>query len=133
MLIRRTVWEKSGGFDAEAFPFGECDLDWAWRVYKLGLGTQAVIRSDAVVHDNRAQASAWSDNRVVDFHRARLRLLRRHRGRWVGVIKPLLFARHAAESALLLAIGRNRPNAKTKLLRRLGMLRDVWRDYPPKS
>lgn len=130
LLIRRTVWEKSGGLDAQAFPFGECDLDWAWRVRKLGLGTQAVIQSDAVVHDNRAQASGWSDNRVTDFHRARLRLLRRHRGGWVGIVKPLLFARHAAESVLLLVAGRHRPNAKSKLLRRLGMLRDVWRDYP---
>ncbi len=131
LLIRRAVWEKSGGLDAEAFPFGECDLDWAWRVRKLALGTQAVIQSDAVVHDNRAQASAWSDNRVVDFHRARLRLLRRHRGRWVGIIKPLLFARHAVESALLLVAGRGRPNTKSKLAKRLEMLRGVWRGYPP--
>ena len=130
LLIRREVWEKSGGLDAAAFPFGDCDLDWAWRVRKLGLGEQAVIQSDAVVHDNRAQASAWSDNRVVDFHRARLRLLRRHRGSWVGVVKPLLFLRHAVETALLLAIGRRRPDAKVKLTKRLEMLRGVWRNYP---
>lgn len=130
LLIRREVWEKSGGLDAAAFPFGECDIDWAWRVRKLGLGTQAVIRSDAVVHDNRAQASAWSDNRVVDFHRARFRLLRRHRGPWVNLIKPLLFLRHALETALLL-VGRRRPDAKTKLAKRLEMLRGVWRGYPP--
>ena len=131
LLIRRTVWEKSGGLDAQAFPFGDCDIDWAWRVRKLGLGTQAVIQSDAVIHDNRAQASAWSDDRAVDFHRARLRLLRRHRGAWVGVIKPLLFLRHALEAALLLAIGRRRPGAEAKLAKRLEMLRGVWRGYPP--
>lgn len=132
LLVRRAVWEKSGGLDAAAFPFGDCDLDWAWRVHKLGLGTQAVIQSDAVVHDNRAQASAWSENRVVDLHRARLRLLRRHRGQWIGLVKPLLFARHAVESALLLvAAGLGRPHAKRKLAKRLEMLRGVWRDYRP--
>ena len=132
LLVRRTAWEKSGGLDAAAFPFGDCDLDWAWRLHKLGSGAQAVIQSDAVVHDNRAQASAWSDNRVVDLHRARLRLLQRHRGRWVGIVKPLLFARHAVESALLLvAVGRGRPHAKRKLAKRLEMLRGVWRDYRP--
>ena len=131
LLIRRTAWEKSGGLDARAFPFGDCDIDWAWRVRDLGLGTQGVIRSDAVVHDNRAQASAWSDNRVVDFHRARLRLLRRHRGRWVGIIKPLLFLRHAAEAALLLTLGRRRPGAKAKLAKRREMMRGVWRGYLP--
>ncbi len=132
LLIRRTAWEKSGGLDAQAFPFSECDIDWAWRLHKLGLGAQAVIQSDAVVHDNRAQASAWSDHRVVEFHRARLRLLRRHRGAWVNLIKPLLFARHAVESALLLAAtARGRPHAKEKLAKRLEMLRGVWRGYPP--
>ena len=133
LLIRREVWEKSGGLDAEAFPFGDCDLDWAWRVRQLGLGTQAVVQSDAVVHDNRAQASAWSDNRVVDFHRARLRLLRRHRGWWVNLVKPLLFVRHALEAALLLTVGRRRPGAKIKLAKRLEMLRGVWRGYPAKD
>jgi GT2 family glycosyltransferase len=129
LLIRRAAWDEAGGFDAEAFPFGDCDLDWAWRCRKLGLGGQSVIQSDAVVHDNRLQASAWSDNRVVDFHRARLRLLRRHRGRWVGIIKPLLFLRHLAEIALLLAAGHRWPDPKTKLAKRREMLRGVWRDY----
>ena len=123
------VWEKAGGFDVAAFPFSDCDLDWSWRCRRMGLGGQAVVRSDAVVHDNRAQASAWSDDRVIKFHRARLALLRRHRG-WLGanLVKPTLFLRHALESALLLA-RRGQPGAAGKLASRLQMLRTVWHGY----
>ena len=129
LLIRRGVWEKAGGFDAAAFPFSDCDLDWSWRCRRMGLGGQAVVRSEAVVHDNRAQASAWSDDRVVKFHRARLALLRRHRG-WLGasLVKPALFLRHGLESAMLLA-KRGQPGTAGKLASRLQMLRTVWRDY----
>ena len=131
LLIRRSSWEGAGGFDVAAFPFSDCDLDWAWRVRKLGLGGQGIIPTDTVVHDNRAQASAWSDDRMLKLHRARTVLLKRHRGWWsVNTIKPLLFLRHAAESVMLLAAKlRGRTAAPGKLANRLKMLRGVWRDY----
>lgn len=131
MLIRRAAWERTGGLDAEAFPFGGCDLDWAWRCRKLGLGVLAIVRSQAVVHDNRGQESAWSADRVFKLAEARLALVRRHRGAWrVDAVKPLLFLRHALESAALLPGRlRGRPDAAAKLALRLKMLRTVWRDY----
>lgn len=128
LLIRREAWLQTGGLDAERFPFSETDVDWAWRCAEAGWKT-AVIASDQVVHDNLQQASAWSANRVIEFHRSRLRLLKRHRGEWIGLIKPVLFLRHCIET-LLLAFRKNTDAAAApKLEKRKQMLRTVWNDY----
>jgi GT2 family glycosyltransferase len=128
LLIRRAAWEQSGGFDAGAFPFSDSDLDWAWRCAKLGWKT-AVIESRDVVHDNLRQASAWSSDRVVDFHRSRLRLLRRHRGDRVTLIKPLLFFRHLVETMMLMGRSKSDSVAAAKLAKRRQLLNSVWTDY----
>jgi GT2 family glycosyltransferase len=128
LLIRRAAWDQTGGFDAERFPFSDSDLDWAWRCAELGWKT-AVIASESVVHDNLRQSSAWSANRVIDFHRSRLRLLKRHRGQQVGLIKPLLFLRHVIETLTLAGKIASDPKAETKLAKRKQMLRTVWNDY----
>lgn len=128
LLIRREVWEQTHGFDAKAFPFSDSDLDWAWRAAQLGW-KMAVIASDNVVHDNLKQSSAWSANRVLEFHRSRLRLLKRHRGNRAFLIKPFLFLRHCAEAALLSRASRSDPVVQGKFAKRLQMLRTVWRDY----
>jgi GT2 family glycosyltransferase len=128
LLIRREAWEQSGGFDAPNFPFSDTDLDWAWRSARLGW-QMAVIASDNVVHDNLEQLSAWSANRVVDFHRNRFRLLKRHRGKHVGLLKPFLFLRHWLETMILARKSAVDPMAKDKLAKRKQMLRTVWSDY----
>lgn len=128
LLIRREGWEQTNGFDAERFPFSESDVDWAWRCAENGWSS-AVIASDEVVHDNLQQASDWSATRVVQFHRSRLRVLRRHRGEFVGLLKPLLFLRHALETLLLFLSGRADPKARAKLQNRKQLLRTVWNDY----
>ena len=128
LLIRREAWEQSGGFDPERFPFSDSDLDWAWRCAKSGW-QMAVIASLDVVHDNMQQSSAWSANRVIDFHRSRLRLLKRHRGKLTALIKPMLFFRHCAETIALAAKIRSDPTARGKLAKRRQMLRTVWADY----
>jgi GT2 family glycosyltransferase len=128
LLIRRVAWEQSGGFDAGAFPFSDSDLDWAWRCAKLGW-KMAVIESQEVVHDNLQQASAWSSDRVIDFHRSRLRLLRRHRGDRVTLIKPLLFFRHLVETMVLRGRAGSDPVAAAKLAKRRQLMNSVWTDY----
>ena len=126
LLVRREAWEQTGGFDTESFPFSDSDLDWAWRCAKAGW-SMGVIASDAVIHDNLSRASPGSPNRVVDFHRSRLRLLKRHRGNHVAWIKPLLFLRHSLESFALAR--RDDPLSGEKLAKRQEMLRSVWNDY----
>lgn len=128
LLIRRAAWEQSKGFDAGAFPFSDSDLDWAWRCAKLGWN-MAVIESQEVVHDNLQQASAWSLNRVIDFHRSRLRLLKRHRGGRVTLIKPLLFFRHLVETMMLMGRAGSDSVAAAKLAKRRQLLNSVWTDY----
>jgi GT2 family glycosyltransferase len=128
LLIRRQAWEQSGGFDATEFPFSDTDLDWAWRCARLGW-KMAVIASDNVVHDNLEQLSAWSANRALDFHRNRFRLLKRHRGKRVGLLKPFLFLRHWLETMILARKSASDPTAKEKLARRKQLLRTVWSNY----
>ncbi len=128
LLVRREAWEQSGGLDAENFPFSDTDIDWAWRSTGLGW-TMAVIASDHAIHDNLEQLSAWSANRVLDFHRNRFRLLRRHRGGHVALLKPLLFLRHCFEAIILSRKSRIDPTAKEKLVKRKQMLRTVWSNY----
>jgi hypothetical protein len=128
LLIRREAWEQTHGFDAKTFPFSESDLDWAWRCAKLGWN-MAVIASDDVVHDNLQQSSAWSANRIVEFHRSRLRLLKRHRGNRGALIKPLLFFRHGVETIMLAYKAGSDPAAQEKLEKRRRMLRTVWTNY----
>lgn len=128
LLVRREAWVESGGLDAENFPFSDSDLDWAWRCAKLGWG-MAVVASDHVIHDNLSQPSTWSANRVLDFHRNRFRLLRRHRGSHVALLKPILFLRHGIEAMILKSKSHSDPTAKEKLAKRRQMLRTVWGDY----
>lgn len=128
LLIRRETWEQAGGFDARAFPFSDSDLDWAWRSARADW-KMAVIASGAVVHDNLEQSSAWSANRAVDFHRSRLRLLKRHRGNRSAFIKPMLFLRHCLEALLLACKSGSDPIVREKLAKRRQMLRTVWSDY----
>jgi GT2 family glycosyltransferase len=126
LLVRRKTWEEVGEFDSKCFPFSDSDLDWAWRCAEAGW-RMGVIETDAVIHDNLRQASPGSANRVIDFHRSRLRLLKRHRGVEVAWLKPMLFVRHSLESLALL---RGDPE---KLAKRRQMLRTVWNDYSANS
>ena len=128
LLVRREAWEQSGGFDAADFPFSDTDLDWAWRCAKLGW-KMAVIASESVVHDNLQQLSAWSANRALDFHRNRFRLLKRHRGKYIASLKPILFFRHCLETLILARKSAKDSSAKEKLAKRIQMLRTVWSDY----
>jgi hypothetical protein len=89
----------------------------------------AVIASDHAIHDNLEQLSAWSANRVLDFHRNRFRLLKRHRGRHVALLKPVLFLRHWLEAIVLARKSRVDPTAREKLAKRKQMLRTVWNNY----
>jgi GT2 family glycosyltransferase len=103
LLVKRTAWEETAGFDAASFPFSDSDLDWCWRAQRDGWKL-AVIELKGVVHDNEDQASAWSSRRVLNFHRARFRLLQRHLRVQTFLLKLGLLARHILEfMALALA------------------------------
>lgn len=128
LLVKKTVWIETKGLDAATFPFSDCDLDWAWKVNRMGLKL-AVIKSEEVVHDNLEAISNWSQTRVQHFHRARLELLKRYRGPWVGYLKPLLLGRHLLEWLALAAAAPIRPNARRSLQKRAKLITSVLKDY----
>ena len=128
ILVRREAWESSGGFDAQGFPFSDCDLDWARRLQQLGYG-QAVIETNAVVHDNQQCLSSWSASRALHFHRARFRLLKRRYGRAIHAAIPLLAARHAAE-LVFCAFHYRSENYRENILKRWTLLSRSLLGYP---
>lgn len=128
ILIRREAWSQSGGFDAARFPFADCDLDWAWRLRKLGF-RQAVVKTNAVIHDNRDQLSNWSATRALHFHRARLELLSRHHRIARALLCPLLGVRHLLELAVLALRAAPRPRYTASLRQRWLLLTRVFRGY----
>jgi GT2 family glycosyltransferase len=131
LLVNYSVWKKTGGMDSENFPFSDSDNDWCWRLKKLGLKC-AVIDLPGVVHDNRNQASSWSANRTLNFHQARYSLLRKHKGKIVHTIKPLLALRHITELMLLsgaLLVGKK---DSAKLSARVMLIKGVMDNYTKK-
>ena len=128
LLVRARLWRELGGMDAQLFPFSDCDLDWEWKLARAGYGC-AVLLTDAVVHDNLGAASDWSSLRMLRFHQARFRLLRKHRGLGVTFAIPALFLRHLAEFALLAAmvVAGKRPSLSLK--KRFLLLKSVWSGY----
>lgn len=128
LLVRRTAWEQSEGLDARRFPFSDCDVDWAWRLAKLGWKI-AIIEATGVIHDNRETLSQWSEQRVIHFHHARLKLLYRHLGARTSRVKSLLFARHALEYVLLWVLNRAGKSTPEKLKLRWKLMSTVFNDY----
>jgi GT2 family glycosyltransferase len=128
LLVRREAWEQSGGFDEKNFPFADCDIDWAWRLRKLGL-KMAVIKTRGVVHDNRQNLSAWSASRALHFHAARLRLLKRHRGRSSAVLRPMLAMRHLAEVLAAAILAFRSRNERPRLQKRWLLLKRSFAGY----
>jgi GT2 family glycosyltransferase len=63
MLVRREVFEETGGFDEAIFMYGE-DLEWCWRISDRGWRIR--FYADAVVkHRNHASSDQrWGDKRI---------------------------------------------------------------------
>ena len=128
LLIRHSMWQATHGMDATKFPFSDCDVDWCWSVYKRGYFV-AVLDVPGIIHDNRTQISIWSANRVIDFHRARLRLLLKHYGYWVINFKYILWLRHLLEAIILLTKLFFSEYAQKSFKQRLILLKTVLNSY----
>lgn len=127
LVVKRAAWDDSKGLDAAEFPFSDTDVDWAWRLRKLGW-RMAVIRSDEVVHDNRDTLSKWSETRALHMHRGRLALISRHRPGIVPV-RALLFMRHVIEVGGALVFGFATSNWAGTVRKRWKLLRSVPARY----
>lgn len=128
ILIKHSVWKSTGGMDANQFPFSDSDCDWCWTVYEKGWRL-AIINIFGVTHDNRNIASEWSSKRVLDYHRARLRLLVKHRGAWVLNLKSFLAIRHYIEFLVLLPKSILSTQAKSSISSRVILIKNVFSNY----
>ncbi len=128
LLVRYSAWQATDGMDTARFPFSDCDSDWCWMVHKKGWRI-AVLDVHGVIHDNRRIQSEWSGQRVLNFHQARLRLLYKHKGKWIGVLKYILFVRHCLELLILILKAIRFEQAKKSLIQRIYLLKTVWQDY----
>ena len=128
LLVRYKAWQAIGGMDSERFPFSDSDLDWCWMAAKSGWSV-AVLDISGVIHDSQNQDSSWSENRVMDFHRARFQLLTKHYGHSMNWLKPLLFMRHNVEFILLKIFTPKTERVMRSLQQRQILMQSVFNGY----
>ena len=128
LLVRYAAWWATKGMDTATFPFSESDNDWCWRVHKQGWKI-GVLDVPGVIHDNRTQSSTWSANRVLDFHRGRFYLLKKHRFAGIDWLKPLLFIRHTLEFLWLWIRALRSEQAQKSLSQRWILMKTIFNDY----
>jgi GT2 family glycosyltransferase len=82
MAFRREAYEEVGGFD-ERFAYGS-DVDFSWRLADAGYRLRSV--PDAVIRHDWGTTRRQLRRSYV-YGRARMRLYRKHRSRWKGVLR----------------------------------------------
>ncbi len=68
LLARRTVWQKTKGLDEDYFFFFE-DVDWSYRVKKLGLGKLVVVPAAEIIHFGGGSWKNWKMKERWQFYR----------------------------------------------------------------
>jgi GT2 family glycosyltransferase len=128
LLVRHSAWQTIGEMDTLNFPFSDSDSDWCWRAKKQEWGI-AVLDTPGVIHDNRSSPSEWSAKRVSEFHRARFRLLQKHRNMIVFWMRLALLCRHISELLILLLKSCSSDRARDSLQQRITLIKTVMNGY----
>jgi GT2 family glycosyltransferase len=78
MMVRREIWEETGGFDEDYFMYAE-EVDWCWRIREAGWTIWQVPAAEIVHYGGQStrQAPDWM---FIELWRARYRFFRRHHG-----------------------------------------------------
>jgi GT2 family glycosyltransferase len=76
MLVRREVWEQTGGFDESYFMYAE-EVDWCWRIRQAGWSIWQVPGAEVIHYGGRSTSQA-PDWMFVELWRARYQFFRRH-------------------------------------------------------
>ena len=84
MLVTRSVFERTGGFDERLFLYGE-ELDWCWRARAAGFAIWHTSRT-RVLHHGGASGAGERGSLFVRNIEGRLAFMRRHRGAMQAVI-----------------------------------------------
>ena len=88
MLVRRTVWEQTGGFDEGYFMYAE-EVEWCWRIWRAGW-TIWQVPAAQIVHYGGQSTRQLPDTMFIELWRARLRFFRQHYGAGFGVAAHVL-------------------------------------------
>jgi GT2 family glycosyltransferase len=79
MLLRREVFDQTGGFDERIFMYGE-DLEWCWRVHDKGWRI-AFTPDAAIIHLNhKSSEKRYGDERIDLCHKRAYEIYRRRAG-----------------------------------------------------
>jgi len=106
LLLKSEVWRSIGGMD-ELFPFSDSDIDLCLKMQEKGF-FNVVIQCNGVVHDNKNKASAWSQKRVLDFHKSRFNLFKKYESQRVSVLRRMLIVRHNLEIVVAKLLGKDK-------------------------
>jgi GT2 family glycosyltransferase len=125
LLVRRTLWEELGGFDARFFMYGE-DADLGLRARALGY--RPAITPDAVVTHEIGVSSATREDKLVLLFRGKATLVHKHWGplrRRLGI--RLLLAGVGVRALLEAVLRRVRGrDGRTSFWPEVWKARDAW-------
>jgi GT2 family glycosyltransferase len=109
LLIRRSAWEETGGFDPEQWMYAE-DLDLCWRLHRHGWSVEFVPAARVRHRVAAAAEQAWGDARTERWLAATYAWMERRRGRVTARVYALLnLAGAAGRWAMLRPLAAVRP------------------------
>jgi GT2 family glycosyltransferase len=88
LMIRREVYEQTGGFDDDFFMYAE-ETDLCWRIRKTG-GRLVFCPEAQIIHLVGESAKKATSNRLFHINRALLKLFRKHYGKGYMLLANLL-------------------------------------------
>lgn len=106
LLITTKAWINVKGMTPEVFPFSDSDADLCLKFIAHGY-QNLVLKCDGVVHDNLNTLSAWSSKRVLDYQKARYRLIKHHQINGHRWMRSLLLVKYKMELALGSMLGKD--------------------------
>ena len=84
MLVRREVWEETGGFDESFFMYGE-EVEWCARIKAAGWSVVVVPQAEIIHHGGASVGRVPLAKRTL-VYRGKRHFFRRHRGRGTAAL-----------------------------------------------
>ncbi len=112
MLIRRQVFEETGGFDERYFMYGE-DLDWCLRIHDLGWRIRFYPDAWVKHHDHASSDLLWGAERITQSLRTQRDVYASRHGLLAARLLTLIKAAGAVTRLGYYTIRGLQPNGKT--------------------
>lgn len=125
-LIRRSLWDKLGGFDPAFFMYGE-EADLCLRAREIGV--RPMVTSDAVIIHHGGASERVAEDKLVRLLDAKARLLRRHwstRSQRIGLTLLALWPLSRAAVCTAMAWFDPRVRERARVWRAVWSRRDEW-------